>query len=405
MMQFTLQHLQNSVTAPKGFKAAAVASGIRYHGRTDLAVIVSDVQAECAAVYTQNKFKAAPLVITEQNLANGKCQAFVCNSGIANAGMGEVGLNSARMMSDMTAKALNISADDVVVASTGVIGMPLPMDKLASGIEKAAQELDYNKGLDAAFAIMTTDLVVKECTLSYEYKGQTITIGGIAKGSGMIMPNMATMLSFVTTDANISAGALKTIIKKLVDKTFNMISVDGDTSTNDMVAVMANGMSGCDLLDNDSDGLDLFVQALGEVFLYLAKSIAKDGEGANKLVIATVKNAKDEHDAKLAAKAIINSSLVKTAIFGCDANWGRIACAVGYSGAEFEQGDVDIFIGSVQVAQKGMGIAFDEAKAKEILEQDEVEIMVDLGVGAATATAYGCDLSYEYVKINGSYRS
>ena len=404
-MQFTLQHLQNSVTAPKGFKAAAVASGIRYHERTDLALIVSDVQAECAAVYTQNKFKAAPLTSTEQNLANGKCQAFVCNSGIANAGMGEVGLKSARLMSEMTAEALNIAPDDVVVASTGVIGMPLPMDKLAKGIKKAAEVLDYNKGLEAAFAIMTTDLVVKECSLSYEYKGKTVTIGGIAKGSGMIMPNMATMLGFITTDANISATALKKLIKAGVDKTFNMISVDGDTSTNDMVAVMANGLSGIDLLDNDAEGLALFGEALNTVFLYLAKSIAKDGEGANKLIIATVNGAKDEKDAKLAAKAIINSSLVKTAVFGCDANWGRIACAVGYSGAEFTQENVDIYIGEMQVAKKGMGIDFDEETAKTILEQGEVVITVDLGAGQTSATAYGCDLSYEYVKINGSYRS
>lgn len=404
-MQFTLQHLKNSVTAPKGFKAAAVASGIRYHERTDLALIVSDVRAECAAVYTQNKFKAAPLTITEQNLVNGKCQAFVCNSGIANAGMGEVGLKNARQMSDMTAEALNIAADDVVVASTGVIGMPLPMDKLENGIKKAAETLDYNKGLEAAFAIMTTDLVVKECSLTYEYQGKTVSIGGIAKGSGMIMPNMATMLGFITTDANISAEALKKIIKAGVDKTFNMISVDGDTSTNDMVAVMANGMSGIALLDNDEKGLALFTEALNTVFLYLAKAIAKDGEGANKLIIATVRGAKDEKDAKLAAKAIINSSLVKTAVFGCDANWGRIACAVGYSGADFHQEDVDIYIGGVQVAQKGMGLSFDEEKAKEILEKDEVTITVDLGAGTAEATAYGCDLSYEYVKINGSYRS
>ena len=404
-MIFDIKHLQNAVTAPKGFKASATACGIRYNGRTDLALIVSDVPAQCAAVYTQNKFKAAPLVITEENIANGQCQAFVCNSGIANAGMGKVGLESARKMSDLAAEALNIAKDDVVVASTGVIGMPLPLDKLEKGINEAAKNLGAEKGLEAAFAIMTTDLVVKECSLAYEYKGKTITIGGIAKGSGMIMPNMATMLGFVTTDAHISAKALKKIIKQEVDKTFNMISVDGDTSTNDMVAVMANGLSECPLLDEDEEGLDLFAQALGEVFLYLAKSIAKDGEGASKLIIATVKGAKDEHDAKLAAKAIINSSLVKTAIFGCDANWGRIACAVGYSGAEFAQENVDIFIGEIQVAKNGMGLDFDEEVAKLYLEQPEVEILVDLANGEAEATAYGCDLSYEYVKINGSYRS
>ena len=213
------------------------------------------------------------------------------------------------------------------------------------------------------------------------------------------------MLGFITTDANISAKALKKIIKEAVDKTFNMISVDGDTSTNDMVAVMANGLAGGALLDDDEEGLALFAQALGEVFLYLAKSIAKDGEGANKLIIATVKGAKDEQDAKLAAKAIINSSLVKTAVFGCDANWGRIACAVGYSGAEFKQENVDIYIGKIQVAKDGMGLDFDEEVAKLYLEQPEVEILVDLANGGAEATAYGCDLSYEYVKINGSYRS
>jgi len=400
-----IENLKGCVTAPKGYRATAAACGIRYHGRTDLGLIVSDVRANCAAVYTQNKFKAAPLTITQENIKDGYAQAFVCNSGIANAGMGKVGLDCAKQMSDITAEALQIDKNDIVVASTGVIGTELPMDKIENGVKQAVQTLRYDGGLDAAFAIMTTDLVVKECMVQFEYQDSIITIGGIAKGSGMIMPNMATMLGFLTTDAKLSSAALKAALKKAVDKSFNMISVDGDTSTNDMVAIMANGMA-CDcLLDEDSEGMALFEDALQKVCLYLAKSIAKDGEGATKLIEATVKGAVSEEDAKVAAKAIINSSLVKTAIFGSDANWGRIAAAVGYSGAYLEQEKVDIFIGDIQVAKNGMGIAFDEEKAKAILEKDSVTICVDFGLGDFTATAYGCDLSYDYVKINGSYRS
>lgn len=401
-----MQILENgSVTSPRGFTAAAVAAEIKYTGRTDLAVVYSKVPAQAAAVYTLNRFKAAPLQVTEQNISNGIAQAIVVNSGIANAGMGAEGMRLAREMSDCAAEALNIAKDDVIIASTGVIGMPLPMDKVKNGIQKVSKALYADGGHDAAKAIMTTDTVCKELAVQLRIDGKVVTIGAMAKGSGMIHPNMATMLGFITTDVNIDNKALQAAFKANIDDSFNMVSVDGDTSTNDMVAILANGQAGNTLLTEESPDFPAFKEALREICIAMAQKIAGDGEGATKLVECTVTGAATKEDARLAAKAIIASSLVKTAIYGNDANWGRIACAAGYSGAQFDPDKVNIFIGDVQVAQNGMGLEFDEAKATETLKQKKVNILVKFNIGNEEATAWGCDLTYDYVSINADYRS
>ena len=401
-----MQILENgSVTSPRGFTAAAVAAEIKYTGRTDLAIVYSKVPAQAAAVYTLNRFKAAPLRVTEENISNGVAQAIVVNSGIANAGMGAEGMRLAREMSDCAAEALDIAKDDVIVASTGVIGMPLPMDRVKAGVQKAAKALYPDGGHDAAKAIMTTDTVCKEMAVQLRIDGKLVTIGAMAKGSGMIHPNMATMLGFITTDVNIDNKALLAAFKANIDDSFNMVSVDGDTSTNDMVVILANGQAGNTLLTEESPDFPAFKQALREICIEMAQKIAGDGEGATKLVECTVTGAATKEDARLAAKAIIASSLVKTAIYGNDANWGRIACAAGYSGAQFDPDKVNIFIGDVQVAQNGMGLEFDEAKATETLKQKKVNILVKFNIGTEEATAWGCDLTYDYVSINADYRS
>ena len=401
-----MQILENgSVTSPRGFTAAAVAAEIKYTGRTDLAVVYSKVPAQAAAVYTLNRFKAAPLRVTEENISNGMAQAIVVNSGIANAGMGAEGMRLAREMSDCAAEALGIAKDDVIVASTGVIGMPLPMDKVKAGIEKASKALYPDGGHDAARAIMTTDTVCKEMAVQLRIDGKLVTIGAMAKGSGMIHPNMATMLGFITTDVNIDNKALQAAFKANIDDSFNMVSVDGDTSTNDMVVILANGQAGNAVLTEESPDFPAFKEALRDICIAMAQKIAGDGEGATKLVECTVTGAATKEDARLAAKAIIASSLVKTAIYGNDANWGRIACAACYSGAQFDPDKVNIFIGDVQVAQNGMGLEFDEAKATETLKQKKVNILVKFNIGTEEATAWGCDLTYDYVSINADYRS
>ena len=401
-----MQILENgSVTSPRGFTAAAVAAEIKYTGRTDLAVVYSKVPAQAAAVYTLNRFKAAPLRVTEENISNGMAQAIVVNSGIANAGMGAEGMRLAREMSDCAAEALGIAKDDVIVASTGVIGMPLPMDKVKAGIEKASKALYPDGGHDAARAIMTTDTVCKEMAVQLRIDGKLVTIGAMAKGSGMIHPNMATMLGFITTDVNIDNKALQAAFKANIDDSFNMVSVDGDTSTNDMVVILANGQAGNAVLTEESPDFPAFKEALRDICIAMAQKIAGDGEGATKLVECTVTGTATKEDARLAAKAIIASSLVKTAIYGNDANWGRIACAAGYSGAQFDPDKVNIFIGDVQVAQNGMGLEFDEAKATETLKQKKVNILVKFNIGTEEATAWGCDLTYDYVSINADYRS
>jgi len=400
-----MKYIDGGITSPQGFKAAGVVCGIRKRGRKDLALVYSQVPAQAAAVYTLNKFQAAPLQITKEHLKDGIAQAIVVNSGVANACMGQQGLDSAKVMAKITAECLQIKAEDVVVASTGVIGIPLPMQLISSGIKEASKVLSFDGGSDAAEAIMTTDLKKKEVACQIEIDGKTVTIGAMAKGSGMIHPNMATMLGFITTDACIEIDCLQYVLKKATDATFNMVSVDGDTSTNDMVVIMANGLAQNPKITMESEYLKDFEAAVIEVCTELAKMIAQDGEGATKLIEVEVVGAKSLEDARKGARSICSSNLVKAAIFGEDANWGRIVTALGYSGAEVDPLMVDVYIGDLLVAEKGAGLNFDEDRAKQILSQKEIKLKVDLNLGSAEAKAWGCDLSYDYVKINADYRS
>lgn len=399
---------EGGVTAPKGFLAAGVHCGIKKY-KKDLAVIYSEVLATAAGVFTTNKVKAAPVRITMENLSDGKAQAIVVNSGNANACTGERGLKDAREMAELVAQKLGLNPHDVVVASTGVIGISMPMDKVRQGIEQCCKSISVYGGADAATAIMTTDTFRKEMAVKLEIGGKTVTIGGMTKGSGMIHPNMATMLCFITTDANIEAKALKKALKDATAKSFNMISVDGDTSTNDMAVVLANGLAGNQLITCGTEDYELFYRGFETLCIELAKMMARDGEGATKFMEVQVKNAPDEISAIRAARAVTRSNLVKTAIFGEDANWGRIICAVGYSGIDFNPDLVDIYIsskaGEMILAENGIGLNFSEDKAKEILSEKEIKVIVDLKQGDGCATAWGCDLSYDYVKINGSYRT
>ncbi|MGI9952595.1 bifunctional ornithine acetyltransferase/N-acetylglutamate synthase [Moorellaceae bacterium AZ2] len=398
--------IPGGITAPRGFRAAGVHAGLK-KAKKDLALIVSDNLATAAAVYTTNKVQAAPLKVTREHLAGGQARAIVVNSGNANACTGEQGLRDARHMAEVTAQAVGCRPEEVVVASTGVIGVPLPMEKVAAGIRQAAQELSAGGSREAAEAIMTTDGRVKEIAIRFNLGGRKITIGGIAKGSGMIHPNMATMLAFLTTDAQISPVDLKRALVAAVDTTFNMVTVDGDTSTNDMVVILANGQAGAG--PTGEAEYALFTRALEHVCRYLARLIARDGEGATRLIEVEVQGAGTREDARAIARAIARSNLVKSAVYGADANWGRILCAAGYSGAELDPDRVDIFIqsaaGREQLAAGGQPVAFSEERARAILSAEEVKIIVHLHQGQAVAQAYGCDLTYEYVKINASYRT
>jgi glutamate N-acetyltransferase/amino-acid N-acetyltransferase len=401
-MQF--KHIDGGVTAPLGFKAAGVKARIKYD-KKDVAVIMSDIPASAAGVFTTNRVKAAPATLSAEHLADGQAQAVVVNSGCANACTGERGMQMARSMADMTGEMLGIKAADVVVASTGVIGKELPMDRIEAGIRDAVNALSTSGGYDAAEAIMTTDTVLKETAVQFELAGKVITIGGMCKGSGMIQPNMATMLAFVTSDVNIDPALLKKALKYVVDRTFNMVTVDGDTSTNDTLAVLANGMAGNTRLETENEDFVIFRDALFEVCSSLAIMIARDGEGATKLVEVKVCKAPTFNDARTVAMAVANSNLVKTAIFGEDANWGRIICAVGYSGVEIDPNKIDIFLGDEKMAENGAGLDFSEERAKAILSKNSVTILIDLHMGEAEATAWTCDFSYEYVKINADYRT
>ena len=403
-MEYNYKEIWGGVTAPKGYLAAGIHCGIKKQ-KLDLAVIYSTTPAAGAGVFTTNKVKAAPLLVTMDNLARGQAQAVVVNAGNANACTGEQGLADAREMINLLAAGLNINPWEVVVTSTGVIGVPLPMDKVRSGIGEAISQLSPQGGAKAAEAIMTTDTFAKELAISFEINGVEAKMGAMAKGSGMIHPNMATMLGFITTDVSIEAGALQKALQEATAQSFNMITVDGDTSTNDMVTIMANGLAGNREIKVGTPEFMVFQEALNHVAVQLAKLIAKDGEGATKLLEVQVKNAKTLADARKGALAIAKSSLVKTAIFGEDANWGRILCALGYSGADFDPAKVDIAIGDEMMAINGAGLAFDEGRAKEILSEKQVTIYVDLKDGIEQAIAWGCDLSYDYVKINGSYRT
>ncbi|MCL1805518.1 MAG: bifunctional glutamate N-acetyltransferase/amino-acid acetyltransferase ArgJ [Clostridiales bacterium] len=383
-------------------------AGVKTPGRYDLTIVYSTVPATMAAVFTENIVRAAPVTVSQAHLkANqGRGRAVVFNSGCANACTGDKGAADAAQMTQTAAEALGCSGEEVLVASTGVIGAYLPMDKILAGIGAAAAAMDEKGGGTAARAIMTTDLIPKEIAIELEAGGKTVTIGAMAKGSGMIHPNMATLLAMVTTDCAIEAGLLREALGEACDATFNMVTVDGDTSTNDSLFVIANGAAGNEVLRGSADaGYREFVEGLTYVCKHLAQLIARDGEGATKYIEMKVEGAKSRQDARLAAKAVVGSSLVKAAIYGKDANWGRILCAMGYSGADFDPDAVDLYIGDVQMMDKGKALIFDEAAALVWLEKDEVRILAKLNGGEGEATAWGCDLTHEYVTINGSYRS
>ena len=401
--------IEGGVTAAKGFTANGIHCGIRKNRtKRDLALIVSETLASAASVYTTNLVKGAPLLVTKEHLKNGKAQAIICNSGNANT-CNANGIEIAEAMSDITAKALSISANDIVVASTGVIGQPLDIMPIQNGMEALVKGLSVSGSDAAAEGIMTTDTVKKEVAVEFTLGGKTCRLGGIAKGSGMIHPNMATMLVFITTDVAISPAMLQKALSSDIANTFNMVSVDGDTSTNDMVTVLANGMAGNAEITEESEDFATFMKALNTVTVALCRMIAGDGEGATKLLECSVIGALDEKNAKTVAKSVICSSLLKAAMFGADANWGRVLCAIGYSGATVDVSKVGVsFIsnkGKITVCENGAGIDFSEEIAKEILLEKEIEIAITLGDGTASAKAWGCDLTYDYVKINGDYRT
>ena len=401
--------IEGGVCAAKGFTANGVHCGIRKNRtKRDLALIYSECPATCAAVYTTNKVKGAPLTVTKNNISNGYAQAVICNSGNANT-CNANGIEIAEATCEILAKELNIDKTDVVVASTGVIGQPLDITPIKNGIPSLVKGLSDKASAIAAEGIMTTDTKLKEISVSFTVGGVECKIGGIAKGSGMIHPNMATMLVFITTDCAISCEMLKKALSSDIQNTFNMVSVDGDTSTNDMVTVLANGMAGNEKITAEGEDYSEFMKALNTVTVYLCRAIAADGEGATKLLECKVSGAKDEKCAKTVAKSVICSSLTKAAMFGADANWGRILCAIGYSGAEVDVSRVSVsFVsskGEILVCKDGAGVEFSEEKAKEILLESEITINVGLGDGDAASVAWGCDLTYDYVKINGDYRT
>jgi len=401
--------IEGGVCAALGFTANGIHCGIRKnHSKKDLALILSSVPASAAAVYTTNLVKGAPLTVTKKHIADGMAQAVICNSGNANT-CNANGIEIAEAMSDLVAKELNIKAEDVIVASTGVIGQPLSIDPIAAGMPALAAGLSVEGGKAAAEGIMTTDTVMKEVAVEFAVGGKTCHIGGIAKGSGMIHPNMATMLVFLTTDCAITPAMLQKALSGDIANTFNMISIDGDTSTNDMVTVMANGLAGNETITAEGADFTAFMKALNTVTIALCRKIAGDGEGATKLLECKVSGAADLATAKTVAKSVICSSLLKAAMFGADANWGRVLCAIGYSGAAVDVNKVDVSFksnaGIIEVCKNGAGVEFSEEIAKQVLLEKEIEILVGLNSGDAEATAWGCDLTYDYVKINGDYRT
>lgn len=405
-----IQEAAGGVTAAAGFVAGGLHAGLKKcQDKKDLAIIHSLAPAVVGAVFTQNKFAAAPVNWCRQVVAGGRAQAVVVNSGNANACTGAEGAANAAEMAAVCGKALQAPPEQVLVCSTGVIGVQLPMPLLREGIATCAAQLSTQGGQAAAEAIMTTDLYCKETAVSYQYQGKTVTVGGIAKGSGMIHPNMATMLCFITTDLQIEAAALQQAVKEAADASFNMVTVDGDTSTNDSMLVLANGQAGNETVQAGGAGYAEFVQALTLVAARLARLMAYDGEGATKLLECQVCGAPSLQDARLAAKAVVGSSLVKAAFYGEDANWGRIACAAGYSGAQFDTAKVNLRLqsaaGEIELMRDGSGLVFDEEAAKQVLQEREIFIKLDLGSGEYQATSWGCDLSHEYVNINADYRS
>ena len=407
-----MEKIKGGVTAAKGFETASTAAGIKYKDRTDMALIYSQVPCEAAGTFTTNVVKAAPVKWDRQVVDSGKkAQAVIVNSGIANACTGAEGFGYCKDTAEAAAKYLSVDAEGVLIGSTGVIGKQMPIDKLTAGIEVLAGKKNdsIENGTEAAKAIMTTDTHEKELAVTIQVGGKTVTIGGMAKGSGMIHPNMCTMLAFVTTDAVITKEALQKALSEDVVDTYNMISVDGDTSTNDTALVLANGMAENPMIEYGTEDYQTFKAALHEINEYLAKQIAGDGEGATALFEVKVKGAENVEAAKVLAKSIACSNLTKTAIAGHDANWGRIVCAMGYSGAQFDPEKVDLFFeskaGKIQIAEDGVALDFSEEKATEILSQPEVTAIADVKMGDAEATAWGCDLTHGYIEINADYRS
>lgn len=409
-----IKFVEGGVCAAKGFKANGIQCGLAHAGasvtkkKNDLALIVADTECTAAAVYTTNKVKGAPILVTKEHLKNGKARAVIVNSVNANTCNAD-GVEKANKMCELAAKELGIDADDVIVASTGVIGQVLPIEPIANGMKELAEGLTYDGNSRALEAIMTTDTQKKEVAVEFELGGKTCTMGGMLKGSGMIHPNMATTLTFITTDAAISEELVQRALSDVVKVTLNRASVDGDTSTNDMVCVMASGSAGNKPVTKEDGEFEKFQTALYAIMMNLARMMARDGEGATKLIECAVSGADSDKTAEIVAKSVICSSLFKAAMFGEDANWGRILCAVGYADAEFDINKVDVKIGSakgvIDVCKNGAGVEFSEEKAKEILGEEVIEIIISIGSGNGSAVAWGCDLTYDYVKINGDYRS
>ena len=404
--------ITGGVTAAKGFQAASTAAGIKYQGRTDMAMVYSEKPCVAACTFTTNIVKAAPVKWDQDIVYNHpSAQVIICNSGIANACTGEEGFGYCRETAKAAAETMNVDADSVLVASTGVIGMQLPIEKLAAGVRAMAPKLQgtLEAGNEAAKAIMTTDTKEKEVAVEIEIGGKTVTIGGMCKGSGMIHPNMCTMLGFVTTDACISKKLLQEALSQDVKDTYNMVSVDGDTSTNDTVLLLANGMAGNPEITEKNEDYQKFCEALNYINTTLAKKIAGDGEGATALFEVKIIGAESKEQAVTLSKSVVTSSLTKAAIYGHDANWGRILCAMGYSGAQFDPEKVDLYFeskaGKIQIIENGVAVDYSEEEATKILSEDAVTAIADIKMGDCTATAWGCDLTYDYIKINADYRS
>ena len=395
-----LVEIENSVTAPQGFRAAGVAAGIKPSGNPDVALIFSDLPATAAAIFTTNVVVAAPIIVCRENLADSTIRAIAVNAGCANACTGELGLKNARQMAAVAGKSLGVSATEVLVASTGVIGRHLPMTKLLPALVEAAAQVSLDGGPAAARAIMTTDTRPKECAVEVRTDAGSFRIGGICKGSGMIAPNMATMLAFLTTDAAVPAPLLHSLLKEIADETFNCVTVDGDTSTNDMLAILANGASPVDITEAN---VGPFRDGLRHVCTHLAKELARDGEGATKLVEVRVSGARRESEARQTARSIANSPLVKTALFGNDPNWGRILCAAGYSGVDFDPNQSSLTLCGIPLVQGGEPLPFDEQTTSAAMKTPEVLIELDLGQGDAAGSYWTCDFSYDYVRINAEY--
>ncbi|WP_446898960.1 bifunctional glutamate N-acetyltransferase/amino-acid acetyltransferase ArgJ [Clostridium sp. LBM24168] len=406
-MNFRIE--EGGVTSPKGFKSSGISAGLKAVDKKDLALIYSEKMCNSSGVYTQNRVKGAPVLVTIRHLNNFRSQAIIVNSGNANTCTGDTGIDNAEKMCSYCADLLNLKSNDVLVASTGVIGVQLNMSAIQKSVPSLVSSLSKSGYRDACFAIMTTDTVPKTISLTFKLHGKSITIGAMTKGSGMIHPNMATMLAFITTDANISPQLLDKALRKAVKISFNRISVDRDTSTNDMTLIMANGMAENPTIEKEDEDYKIFSEALKTVTVHLAKMMAKDGEGATKLVECRVTNAPDENSAEILAKSVICSNLVKTAMFGCDANWGRILDALGYAGVDFDVNKVQLSIksskGKIEVFKNGYPTDFSEDIAKSVLSEDEVLILVNMNSGSCVVSCWGCDLTYDYIKINGSYRS